>query len=142
MHLGEEFRYRIEVMRCDPAGDEVEAPIFERKCLGLGVCSTNVGEAALACFALHHVEHFLSNIGRPHARDMWRESVGNVATTGGNVQCAPVLLRRGEGDKALQALSGGMRLAGQIVSGSLAELLLDGCFRHGSRSGGFVGRTI
>src|SRR5262249_32764756 len=131
MHLGEKFGYRIEVMGRDAAGDEVETFVLERKRLGFGIGGANVGEAALGRFALHHVEHFLSNVGRPHTRDMWSESISNVATTGGDVQCMPVFLRRGEGNQALQAFSGRVRLAGQIVSRSLAELLLDSCFGHG-----------
>src|SRR6516225_10552705 len=142
MHLGEKFRYRIEVMGRDAAGDEVEALVLERKRLRFGIGGANVGEAALGRFALHHVEHFLSYVGRPHTRDMWSESISNVAATGGDVQCMPVLFRRGEGDQALQALSGRVRLAGQIVSGSLAELLLDSCFGHGVAFRWVVRRTI
>src|SRR5215470_8783702 len=112
----------------DAAGDEVETFVLERKRLGFGIGGANVGEAALGRFALHHVEHFLSDVGRPHARNMWGESISNVAAPGCDVQCMPVLLRRGEGDQALQALSGRVRLASQIVSGGLAELLLDSCF--------------
>ncbi len=85
MHLGEKFRYRIEVMGRDAAGDEVETFVLERKRLGFGIGGANVGEAALGRFALHHVEHFLSNVGRPHTRDMWSESISNVAATGGDL---------------------------------------------------------
>ena len=125
-------------MRCDAAGDEVETLVLEGKRLSFGVGGANIGEAALGSFAFHHVEHLLRNVCCPHARDMRRERVGNVPAAGGNVEPMPAFLRGGEGDKAFQALSSRVWLAGQIVSGSFAELLLDGCFGHGSRSGGCI----
>ena len=64
-----------------------------------------------------------------------RECIGDVAAAGGDVQCAPGLLRGGKGDKSFQALSGRVWFAGEVVRGSFAELLLDGCFGHGSHSG-------
>jgi hypothetical protein len=36
-HLVEKIRNRVEVMRRDPAGDQVEAGILERQRLGLGL---------------------------------------------------------------------------------------------------------
>ena len=106
-------------MRCDAAGDEIETLVLEWKRLSFGVGGANIGEAALGSFAFHHVEHFLRNVCCPHARDMRRERISDVPAAGCNVERMPVLLRGGEGDKAFQALSGRMRLARQIVSGSL-----------------------
>ena len=77
-------------MRRDAAGDEIEARILERQRLGLGVGGAHIGEAALLRFGLHHVEHFLGDVGRPDARDMRREGVGDVAAAGGDVEHAPV----------------------------------------------------
>src|SRR5215475_10686807 len=101
MHLGEKFRYRIEVVGRDAAGDELETFVLERKRLGFGIGGANVGEAALGRFALHHVEHFLRYVGRANTGDMWSEIMSKVATTGGDVQCMPVFLRRAEGNHAL-----------------------------------------
>ena len=109
VHLVEEIRDRVEVMRRDAAGDQVEAGVLERQRLGLGVSRAHIGEAALLRFAFHHVEHFLGDVGRPHALDMRREGVGDVAAAGGDVERAPGLLRGGERDQPLQALAERMR---------------------------------
>ena len=110
MHLVEKIRNRVEVMRRDAAGDEVEAGVLERQRLGLGVSRAHIGEAALLRFAFHHVEHFLGDVGRPDPLDMRRESVGDVAAAGGDIERAPVFLRRGEVDQPLQALAERVRL--------------------------------
>ena len=120
------------MMRRDPAGDQVEACVLERQRFGLSVSRAHIGEAALLRFTLHHVEHFLSNVGCPHALDMRREGVGDVAAAGGDVERAPGLLRGGEGDQPLQALAQRMRRRGEIAGGGLAELLLDQGLVHKS----------
>ena len=56
---------------------------------------------------------------------MRREGIRDVAAAGGDVERAPGLLRGGKGDQPLQALAGRVRFAGEVVRGSLAELLLD-----------------
>ena len=122
-------------MRCDATSNEIEAFVLEGKRLRLGISSANVGEPALGCFAFHHVEHFLGDVCRPHARNMRGECIRDVAAAGGDVQCAPGLLRGGKGDKSFQALSGRVWFAGEVVRGSFAELLLDSCFGHRSHSG-------
>ena len=94
MHLAEEVRNGVEVVRRDAAGHQVETGIFERHRLGLGVGGAHVGEAALLRLGLHHVEHFLGDVGGPDTRDMRRESVGDVAAAGRDVEHAPVFCGR------------------------------------------------
>src|SRR6478736_8244414 len=114
----------------DAAGDQVEASIFEWKCFGLGVSRADIDEAALMRLGLHHIEHFLSDVGCPHPRNMRCERVSDMATPGGDVERVPAFLRRGEGDEPLQALAERVRRAGQIAGRSLSELLLNEGFIH------------
>ena len=106
------------------------AAVLEGQRLGLGVGGAHVGEAALFRFAFDHVEHFLGDVGRPDALDMRREGVGDMAAAGGDVEHAPVFLRRGQLDEALQALAEPVRRAGEVARGGLAELFLDEGFAH------------
>src|SRR5262245_18896269 len=122
-------------MRRYAAGDEIETLVFERECFGLGVGGANIRKAALVRFHFYQVEHFLGNVGRPHAPDMRRKGVGDVSTARGDIQRGPVFLRGGECDEPLQALAERMWRAGQVARRRLAELLLDEGFGHGSYSG-------
>ena len=61
---------------------------------------------------------------------MRREGIGDMAAAGRDVERAPVFLRRGQRDQALQALAERVRLAGEIAGGGLAELLLDEGLAH------------
>ena len=136
MHFAKKLRDRVEVMRRDPACHQIEAFVLERQRLGLGISGAQVGKAAFGGFAFHHVEHFLGDIGRPDALDMRCEGVGDVAAAGGDVQCAPVLLRFGEIDEALQALAQRVRRGGEVARGGLAEMFLDeGLVHEGFRRG-------
>jgi hypothetical protein len=56
---------------------------------------------------------------------MRRKGIGDMAAAGGDVERAPALLRRGEGDQPLQALAERVRRAGELAGGVLAELFLD-----------------
>ena len=119
-------------MRRDTAGDQVEARILERQGLGLGVSGADIGEAAFLRFALHLVEHFLSDVGRPDAPDMRCKGVSDMASAGGDVEHAPVFLRGGELDQPLKTFAERVRLTGEIVRGGLAELFLDQRLVHGT----------
>ena len=112
-------------MRRDAAGDQIEARILERQRLGLGVSGAHIGEPALLRFRPHHVDHFLGDVGRPHALDVRREGVGDVAAAGRDIERAPVFLRAGQLDQPLEAGAFGVHGGGQIAGGGLAELFLD-----------------
>src|SRR6185312_1199245 len=131
MHLGEELGDRIEVMRRDAAGYEIETLVIERQRLGLGEGDTQIAETAPRGFDLHLVEHFLGDIGCPHARHMRREGIGDMPAAGGNVEDTPGSLRRGESDKAFEALALGVGFGSQVMGGVLAELVLDEGLAHG-----------
>ncbi len=96
----------------DAAGDEIEAFVLEGQGFSFGVGRAHVVEATFGGFRLDHVEHFLGDVGCPDARNMRREGIGDVTAAGRNVEDAPVLFRRGQFDKALQALALCVRFAG------------------------------
>src|SRR5262245_28621501 len=118
------------MMRCDPASDEIEALVPEWQCFSLCICSADVGKAARGCLALHHIEHFLRDVGCPHARNVRRKSVCDMSATGGDIKNVPVFLRGGEGHQPLQAFAERVRLAGEVVRGGFTKLLLDEGFAH------------
>ena len=130
VHFAEEFRDRVEVMRRNAAGDEIERAVLERQRLGLGVGDADIAEAALGGFRFHLVEHFLGDVGRPHALDMRRKGVGDMAAAGGDVERAPGLLRLREIDEALQTFAERVRCRGEVARGGLAEVFLDERFIH------------
>ena len=76
------------MMRRDAADDQVEASVLERQRLDLNVSRAHDGEPRFLRFALHHIEHFLGSVGRPHALDVRREGIGDVAAAGGDVERA------------------------------------------------------
>ena len=98
------MRDRIEVVRRDAAGDEIEARVIERQRLGLGEGDAHIRKPAPLRFALHLVEHFVGDIGRPYPRDVRREGIGDMAAAGCDIEHAPRLLRRGEGDQPSRLL--------------------------------------
>ncbi len=123
-------------MRGDAAGDQIEACVLERQRLGLGIGGADIGEAALLRLGPHHVEHLLRDVGRPHAFDMRRKRIGDVAAAGGDIERAPALLRGGQRHQPLQAGAFGVRLAGEVLGVGLAELFLDEGLAHDAiRSG-------
>ena len=65
------------------------------------------------------------------SRGGWSRYGGvDMAAARRDVEHAPVLLRRGQFDQPLQALAFGVRLGGEVMRGSLAELLLNESFGH------------
>lgn len=120
----------LKMVRRDAAGHQIETRIFERHRFGFGVGGSHVRQGALLRLGLHHIEHFLGDVGGPHTRDMRRESVGDMATTSRDVEDMPALLWGGEGDQTLETFPDRVRLAGQIACGSLAEFFLDKALVH------------
>ena len=107
------------------------ARILERHRFRLGVSGSDVRQGALPCLGLHHIKHFLGDVGGPHPRDMGCKGVGDVAATGRDIEDAPVFLRCGESNQALEAFAERVRRRRQIMSGGFSELLLDQSLVHG-----------
>jgi len=63
-----------------------------------------------------------------------------MAAAGGDIERAPVRLRRGERDQPLQALAQSMRRRSEIAGGVLAELFLHQRLGHESFRMALVGR--
>src|SRR5215472_8349077 len=127
-------------MRRNTAGDQIENLILEGQGFSFGIGRADILQTALLRFSLNQIEHFLSNIGRPHARDMRRKNVGDMAPARSDIKRMPALLGGSEGNQALKALPEGMWCAGQVTGGSLSEFLLDEGFVHG-RSDRFSARN-
>src|SRR5262249_3609449 len=80
---------------------------------------------ALGGRVAHLGDHLGRDVGRPNARDVRRERIGDVPAAGRDVEHAPIFLRLGQRDEAFEALALRRRLAREIACGVAAELLLN-----------------
>ena len=117
-------------MRRNAAGDEIESLVLERQGLRLGIGDAQVSKRALADLLAHDIEHFLGDVGCPHARDMRREGVRRMAGAGRHIEHLPVWLRLRQFDQPIEALALGVRLAREIAARGSTELFLYQRFRH------------
>ena len=75
-----------EVVRRDPAGDDAEAFVLERKGVHVGGDESNGGRALGSGESARRAQHRLGQIGGDDARREAREAERRVATAGGDVE--------------------------------------------------------
>ena len=84
--LGHEAVRVGKMMRRDPAGDDIERAILERKLLGVSLGHAHVGQSELSKRCLGRCQHPRGEIGGDDLTDVGREDAGDVAAAGGDVQ--------------------------------------------------------
>ena len=119
-----------EVVRGEPAGDEIEARIGETQAAGLGVCRLDIGHPARSGKLGGLREHFIGDVGGDDARHQRGKGKGRVAGAGRHVEHAPIGLRLDHGNEARETGAASVYGGRGIVGRGHAELFLDQRFAH------------